>query len=210
MIFEEFSDLEGKHAVFAPSSPHWMRYDNDRLIAYYINSCAALIGTSLHELAARLIKKEQHLKTTDTSFVSFHLMEAGFDRKIIRRFVGPFFPTFRAYVNDAIDLNMMPEVKLYYSDLFFGTTDAIQFYDSEKLLRVHDLKTGVSPAKMEQLETYAALYCLQYKNDPLSMNFELRLYQEEVVVHKPAPTEIRQICDTIVHHNKVVTDFIER
>ncbi len=210
MIFEEHSELEGKHAVFAPSSPHWLRYDSDRLINAYINSCAAAIGTSLHELAARLIKIEQPLKKTDTSFVSFHLLEAGFDKKMIRRFIGPFFPMFRTYVNDAIDLHMQAEVKLYYSDLFFGTADAIQFYDKENLLRVHDLKSGITPAKMEQLETYAALYCLEYKIDPLKINFELRLYQgEEVLVHKPEPTEIRNIADTIVQQNKILTNFIE-
>ena len=210
MIFEEHSELEGKHAVFAPSSPHWLRYDADRLINYYINSCAASIGTSLHELAARLIKNELTLKKTDTSFVSFHLLEAGFDKKMIRRFIGPFFPMFRTYVNDAIDLHMQAEVKLYFSELFFGTADAIQFYDNEHLLRIHDLKTGTTPAKMEQLETYAALFCLQHKQDPLSIKIELRLYQgEEVLVHVPDPSNIRQICDTIVQQNKILTDFIE-
>lgn len=210
MIFEEHSELEGKHAVFAPSSPHWLRYDPDRLLDYYINSCSASIGTALHELAAELITAEQTLKKTDTTFVSFHLSKSGFDKKMIRRFIGPFFPMFRIYVNDAISLNMKSEVKLYYSDYFFGTADAIQFYDSNRLLRVHDLKTGTTPAKMEQLEVYAALYCLQYKVDPLQIRFELRLYQgEEVLVHNPDPSEIRQICDIIVKQNKILNDFIE-
>lgn len=210
MIFEEFSELEGKHAVFPPSSPSWLRYGPDQIINRYVESYASDIGTSLHELAADLISEEETLNKGDKKVMIHHLRKAGFKKKLLKRYYGPFFPIFAAYVNDAIALGMQSEVKLKYSDISFGTADAIQFYSDQNLLRIHDLKTGLKPAKMEQLEVYAALYCLQYKQDPLKINFELRIYQSsEVVVHKPDPADIRRICDTIVYINRVVRDFEE-
>ena len=41
---------------------------------------------------------------------------------------------------------------LYYSENCFGTADVISFNDD--LLRIHDLKTGAVPARMEQLFIY--------------------------------------------------------
>ncbi len=210
MIFNEHLELVGKHAPFAPSSPYWLKYDEDRLINYYISNYATQIGTSLHELAADLISSKERLGKADKKFVSFHLRKAGFSKKFIKRYVGPFYPMFMTYVNDAIELGLQPEKQLYYSDLFFGTADAIEYFEHKNLLEIHDLKTGTTPAKMEQLECYAALYCLEYKVDPLKINFELRIYQgEEVIVHKPEPKTIREHADRIVHFNKVLNNFME-
>ena len=69
---------------------------------------------------------------------------------------------------------MTPEQILFYSDNCFGTADAIAFRGD--LLRIHDLKTGAIPAHMEQLEVYAALFCLEYKIKPADIRMELRLY----------------------------------
>lgn len=210
MIYEEHSELEGKHAVFPPSNPAWFNYDQDRIINRYVESYAAEIGTSLHKLAEDLINEGERLGKGDKKVMSHHLLKDGFDRKLIKRFVGPFFPMFVAYVNDAITLGMRPELKLYYSDLHFGTTDAIRFFEDKGLLEIHDLKTGLKPAKVEQLEAYAALFCLQYKQDPLKMNFELRVYQgDEVLVHRPDPALIRQRCDIIIFQNKIINEFRE-
>lgn len=90
--------------------------------------------------------------------------------------------TFNMYVNDAIGFGMAPEVVLYYSDNCFGTTDAIRWDDKKRFLRIHDLKTGVTPAHMEQLEIYAALFCLEYHVDPLTIKLELRLYQSDEII----------------------------
>lgn len=60
------------------------------------------------------------------------------------------------YVNDAISFRMVPEQILFYSENCFGTADTIVFRNGT--LRIHDLKTGVVPAHMEQLEIYAALF----------------------------------------------------
>ncbi len=210
MIFNEHSELKGKHAPFAPSSPYWLKYDSDRVISNYISNYSVSIGTSLHELAADLISVGERLGKGDKKFVSYHLRKAGFQKKLLKRYLGSFYPMFSAYVNDAIELRMSPEVTLYYSDLFFGTADSIVFIEHTNTLHIHDLKTGTTPVKMEQLEAYAALYCLEYHVDPLKINFELRIYQgEDVIVHTPDPSLIRQHCDTIVHHNKLINEFME-
>ena len=36
-----------------------------------------------------------------------------------------------------------------------------------KILRIHDYKSGITPAKMDQLMIYAALFCLEYKKESL-------------------------------------------
>ena len=60
-------------------------------------------------------------------------------------------------------------------------------------MRIHDLKTGIRPAKFEQLEIYAALFWLEYgvrqslgKLDDITI--ELRIYQsQEVMIETPEP-----------------------
>ena len=109
------------------------------------------------------------------------------------------------YVNDAIGFKMSPEVVLFYSEYFFGTADTICFRNN--VLRIHDLKTGTIPAKMEQLEIYAALFCLEYKIKPIDIDIELRIYQnDEVLVHNPSPEDITNIMNKIIHLNKILID----
>ena len=131
MNFNDHLDLEGQHAFLSPSKYHWLNYSNDKLIETFRNSIAAQRGTELHEFACRCIQLGQHLPNTKK--------------------------TLNMYVNDAIDLRMRPEQKLYYSENAFGTADAICF--RKKILRIHDLKTGGNPASMKQLEIEAALFC---------------------------------------------------
>ena len=91
-------------------------------------------------------------------------------------------------------------------EYFFGTADAICFRNNT--LRIHDLKTGTTPAKIEQLEIYAALFCLEYKIKPGEIDIELRLYQNnEVLVHKPTAEDILPIMDKIVHLNKILLNM---
>ena len=104
---------------------------------------------------------------------------------------------------------METEVVLYYSDYFFGTADAISF--RKGTLRIHDLKTGnVGKIEhhMEQLEVYAALFCLEYKVKPGEIEMELRVYKnDEVLIHKPTAEDILPIMDKIVHFNKILEKF---
>ena len=62
------------------------------------------------------------------------------------------------------------------------------------------MKTGVVPAHMEQLEIYAALFCLEYKVKPSEIEMELRLYQNnEILYHTPTQAEdIVPIMDKII------------
>ena len=68
-----------------------------------------------------------------------------------------------------------------------------------------DLKTGKIPAKIEQLEIYAALFCLEYKVKPGDIDIELRIYQnDEILYHRPTAEDILPIMDTIVHLDKLL------
>ena len=107
------------------------------------------------------------------------------------------------YVNDAIGFKMKPEQILFYSYNCFGTADAICFRDD--FLRIHDLKTGVTPAHIEQLEVYAALFCLEYHIDPAKIEIELRLYQSnDILVHNPGADEIQPIMQKIIAFDRIL------
>ena len=58
---------------------------------------------------------------------------------------------------------------------------------------------------MEQLEVYAALFCLEYKIKPGEIEMELRIYQnEEVLYHKPTAEDILPIMDDIIRNSKAL------
>ena len=180
MKFVKHSNLEGLHAPFSPSKSSWLRYDDEKLISVYTNMKANERGTRLHAWA----------KET---------MDLGIKQPRSKK-------TIYAYVNDAIGFKMSTEVVLFYSEYFFGTADTISFRDN--FLRIHDLKTGVHEASIEQLEIYAALFCLEYKYKPSDIEIELRIYQnDEVIYHNPSPEEITAIMDKIVHLNKILLQY---
>lgn len=180
MIFLKHSNLNGLHAAFSPSQPSWLRYDDERVLEVYANKQAAALGTRLHAWAKETI-------------------DLGIKQPKSKK-------TIYAYVNDAIGFKMATEVVLYYSDRFFGTADAISFRDN--VLRIHDLKTGVTgttDTHIEQLQIYAALFCLEYRVKPYDIQIELRVYKDDnVVCHSPEPEAIAAIMDHIVHVNKLL------
>lgn len=177
MNFNKHYSLEGKHAFLGASKYHWVNYDNDKLAESFLRQQATLKGTVLHDFAAQCITLGQKLPKSQK--------------------------TLNMYVNDAIGFKMQPEQVLYYSDNCFGTADAIIFRNN--LLRIHDLKTGVTPAHMEQLEIYAALFCLEYNKKPGEIEMELRIYQSnEIVVHHPTADDILPIMDKIVTFDKII------
>lgn len=182
MFFNKHTNLEGLHAPFGASKSSWLRYSDDKIIEVYNNLKAAEIGTRLHEWAKQTI-------------------DLGIKQSRSKK-------TIYSYVNDAIGFNMSTEVVLFYSENFFGTADAISFRNN--FLRIHDLKTGRRPVHMEQLEIYAALFCLEYKIKPGDIRMELRIYQnDEILVHEPTAEDILPIMDKIVHVNKML-EKIER
>lgn len=178
MIFEKHSKLEGQHAFLGASKYHWINYDEAKLAESYANHLAKERGTKLHDFAAQCIKLGQKLPRSQK--------------------------TLNMYVNDAIGFKMRPEQILYYSDNCFGTADAIAF--NNKMLRIHDLKTGTIPAHMEQLFVYAALFCLEYRVKPSTIDMELRIYQsDDILIHSPCADEIEPIMDKIVAFDKVIS-----
>lgn len=177
MVFNNHTNLEGLHAPFGASKSSWLRYNDEKVVEVYQNMRAAEIGTRLHEWAKQTI-------------------DLGIKQPRSKK-------TIYTYVNDAIGFKMSTEVVLFYSERFFGTADAISFRDN--FLRIHDLKTGVRSVHIEQLEIYAALFCLEYKIKPTNIKIELRIYQnDEVLVHEPLPEDIVAIMDKIVHLNKLL------
>lgn len=178
MDFKQHSPkLEGTHAFLGASQHAWINYSDDKLREVYFNMLAKERGTRLHAFAAESIRLGIKLPKNRN--------------------------TLNAYVNDAIGFRLTPEQMLYYSDNAYGTADAIGFRNG--LLRVHDLKTGVTKASMKQLMVYDALFCLEYGYKPDRINIENRIYQsKEVLIENPDPNEIFRIMDTIVRFDKII------
>lgn len=201
MIFDTHKELRGKHATLTPSQPFWLRYSEEQLFQKYVSSYAQVMGTSMHELAETLIRNNLKLKKGDKLTVISHLLNDGIPRNVID--IDRIYPNFMAYVNDAVGFKLTPEQILYYSPYCFGTADAISFRNN--FLRIHDLKTGTAPAKMEQLMVYAALFCLEYKIKPGEIDTELRIYQDgEIIHHEPTAEDILPIMDCIVQNTRIL------
>lgn len=175
MRFLRHSELEGRHSFLSASKPHWVNYSEEKIDRVYTAAMAAAKGDRLHTLAHDLIREGVKLPRSQK--------------------------TLNMYVNDAIGFRMTPEQPLYYSDNAFGTADAISF--RKNMLRIHDLKTGVTPTKVTQLEVYAAYFCLEYDFRPFDIEIELRIYQNDEVQEFIAdPDVIFHIMDKIVTFNK--------
>lgn len=183
MIFNNHSNLEGQHAFLSASKYHWINYDNAKVADAYARALAVQRGTILHDFACQCIRLGQRLPRSQK--------------------------TLNLYVNDAISYRMTPEQILFYSDNCFGTADTIAFRDG--ILRIHDLKTGEIPAHMEQLEIYAALFCLEYRVRPSDIEIELRLYQNnEILYHTPTAEDVVPIMDKIVAFDKIIRKMKEQ
>lgn len=113
------------------------------------------------------------------------------------------------YINQCIQYKMHPEVVLFYSPNSFGTADAIAY--RYRILRISDLKTGVTRTSEWQLYVYAALFCLEYGIDPFSMRgIELRIYQDQGVKYWPGdPYKIKEIMDKIVEFDGILNQLRE-
>ena len=182
MNFIKHSNLEGLHAPFSASQSSWLRYSDEKAIEVYTNKKAAEMGTRFHQWAKDTI-------------------DLGIKQPRSKK-------TIYAYVNDAIGFKMSTEVVLYYSDRFFGTADSICFRNG--MLRIHDLKTGKTPVHMEQLEVYAALFCLEYKIKPADIDIELRIYQsDDILVFNPTVEDIVPIMDKIITSDKIISRIKE-
>ena len=186
MQFNKHFDLEGQHAFLGASKYHWINYDVDKLKQTYISSLALKRGVEDHDFARRCIERRQKLPRSKR--------------------------TLNMFVNDAVGYQMTPEQVLMYSENCFGTADAICFKNNT--LRIHDLKTGTTPASMHQLEIYASLFFLEYQDEydirPERTDMELRIYQnDEILVYQPVADDILPIMDKMVLFDKYIRQWKE-
>jgi predicted RecB family nuclease len=180
LLFNRHSELRDKHAFLSPSNYHWVNYTDEKLEARYTAAQASRRGTDLHNLAHEAIRLGVKLSKANKAIAT--------------------------YVNDGIGYKMSCEQPLYYSDNCFGHADTIAFRRAK--LRIHDLKTGISPTKEKQLEVYAAIFCLEYGISPFDIEIELRIYQgEEVRVYEPYAETIANIMETIVDFDRQIEDM---
>lgn len=177
MLFNRHLDLQGKHAFLSPSNYHWLNYTDQKLEARYLAVTSAQRGTDLHNLAHEAIRLGVKLSKGNKALST--------------------------YVNDAIGYKMACEQTLFYSENCFGTADTISFRRGK--LRIHDLKTGLVVASEQQLEVYAALFCLEYSVDPYSIEIELRIYQrDEIRIYEPHPERIIDIMNKIIDFDQQI------
>lgn len=147
-------------------------------------------GTELHEFAAMAIKHKITMKRNHT--------------------------TLNDYINDGIGYRMDPEVLLYGTRWVYGTADTISFRKEpkiskdKKVLRIHDLKTGTTPAKLTQLEVYAALFCMEYDVLPADIEIILRIYQfDDILEGSPSSDVIVPIMDKIKRFSNIIDSMQE-
>ena len=186
MKWNNHSELEGKHAFLSASQCYWLQYDIEKLVNRFENELAKQRGTELHSFAEQAIKHRMRLQP------------------------GLTHPAVANFVNDAIEYNMDTEVVLYYSPYAFGTADAIRYDPPTKenphgFLRIHDLKTGVTKPKMEQLMVYAAYFFIEYAIKPEKTDMELRIYQgSDIQYIYPEAEDIYDIIHTIKEFSAVL------
>lgn len=210
MQWNDHSNLEGKHAVLAPSNYHWLNYDDEKLCTTWKNLRAKERGTQLHKWAEDLIssfnltKRLYLIKTKGKRRLNIDIDAVrayGEECQIVRESKAK--ETVFRFVADAMAFDMVPEQPLMFSWNCYGHADAISF--DGRILRIHDLKTGETVAHMEQLQIYAALFCLEYHQDPNAIDIELRIYQSNnIVVMKADPQDIMDIMNNIVHKDSLI------
>lgn len=185
MKFKQHSECEGKHALLSASKYHWINDEPEELLERVSKANNAALGTRLHAFAHDAIS--------------------------LRRNQPNNHQTLNLYINDCIGYRMETEVVLFYSWYAFGTADAIQFRqesDGRFVLRIFDLKTGTSKASFQQLIAYAALFCLEYDVKPMTIDYDLRIYQnDQAYLYDTDPEEVAHVMDRYIEANALITDY---
>jgi hypothetical protein len=182
MNFNDHSAIVGQHAFLSASQSAWVNYDDHKLKARWTAARAAARGTALHDFARTAI--QLGIKQARTK------------------------KTLNMYINDGIGYKMSCEQTLYYSPNAFGTADCISFRNG--VLRIHDLKTGLTKTTFRQLQVYAAYFCLEYCIDPFEITMEFRIYQnDEIVIEEGNPEHITYVMDRIVELDLAVESLKE-
>lgn len=206
MNLNNHSSLEGKHALLSPSKYHWIFDDDADFEKRFCSSYLADVGTLLHNIARKHIKFGYRLNKNDKRSIIVELLDNGIPARVIENIdFDNMYENICSYVNDCISFRMEPEVILYYSDICFGTADALNYDEKKRFLRIHDLKTGSTQARIEQLYAYTALFFLEYKYiKPGETSIELRIYQKnDILIENPEADTIVPIMDKIKHFSDI-------
>lgn len=178
MALEDISKYKGTHAFLSPSQPAWLRYTESHLLDMYRQERATEKGTRLHAWAEETIRLGINQPTRTRNMLY-------------------------NYVNDAIGYGMEPEKLLFHTKYCYGTADSIIF--KRGVLRIHDLKTGVTKPHEDQLRVYAALWCLSNGVDPEKIKIICRFYQrQDLIEFQPTGEEIRGIMNIISVWEKIL------
>ena len=223
MQWKDRSRFKGRHALFSPSQPGFFKLSQEEFRARLLSKEKSGLGTEIHEWCFVRIKRRHKIssikelvKSID-EFIFKKYYSSDYDSitmegkrllKALSFVQQETFNTIKNYVNDAISFRMDPEVVVLYSDRFFGTADAVTVTDN--LIRIHDLKTGSTPAHIEQLMAYAAYLCLDYELDPMKYEYELRIYQnDDILIANPSGDDIKELMDKTIIFDKIQYEFEE-
>lgn len=214
------NSLRTQHALFSPSQPSWLSYNDEEFISKLQTKYRSAIGTEIHEWAAVKINLGHKVSSLREIYkdIETHIYEKYYSDdyglsdyglvllKNLKYVPEETYGTVKSYINDCVGFHMDTEVLLDFSENFFGTSDAVK-YDGNGL-KIFDLKTGSAPAKMEQPLVYAALYLLKNRIDPKTIPVELRIYQNNDILRaRPTEEEIIPVMNTIIHFDKIMDNF---
>lgn len=190
--FNQHPNLEGTHAFLSASQHAWLNYTEDKLVERLSTVQAAARGTRLHAWASEAI------------LLGRRQPDAG----------DPNHDILCAYINDALDFNMVPEQVLMYSIYAYGTADAIGFeeYDDHDtfagFLRIHDYKSGrIEIKNFDQLYIYGGFFCLEYRFKPFQIEGEFRIYQGDTIrEHEIDRYRLAEVYEKIRAYNEIVEE----
>jgi hypothetical protein len=203
---------EGQHAILAPSRKllHRNKMTNEDLDTIIRSNYAAQIGTEIHNVAARLIEEKQSITKAGVKAMIFDQL---YQKRIPRKLIEPelYLDTVVPYIKDAIGFGLDPEVPIVYKyPIAYGTADAIRYNPYNSTLRIHDLKTGKTPASLDQLVEYAAYFFLEYHIKPADTQVIIAIYQNgEVITGYPQASDIVPIMDNAVALTKYIRSNYE-
>lgn len=198
---------DDEHAIFAPSQKFLSRKNlTEEQIYKIVHSIyARQIGTIIHSVAARMIEEKQPVTKAGLRTLIF---DALYQAHIPRALIQPdeYLDTVIPYIKDAIGFGLEPEVRLvYHNRIAHGKADAIRYNPIKGELRIHDLKTGRTPASLDQLIEYAAYFFLEYHVKPADTRVILCIYQNgEIQTGYPTAADIVPIMDNAVTFTKYV------
>lgn len=220
--YNDHSDITkfNKHALLSASQSSWVNKDDDQVLMQWARGYSQALGTAMHEMAyfhikhlfkvSKASKKEILLQLLSRYNIPEAAIEIGFDFDLL-------FENWMIYVNDAIGFRLEPEVPLKYSDIAFGTADAVLPLDSiikNNIIRIHDYKSGTSPVHASQLLVYDAFLCLEYDLRPGDFKHILCFYQVKkdedgifiptVSTYEPTVDELSHIMDDIKHKSELI------